>query len=286
MECREPSDLVGGMAPRTLSKRSLTDQWLALLSNSSQIGGRMPARFCPHEFGSWPGSTTRFPPERIPSALRLGDDERVIKIREQMVSVRKLAFHRFEGLMLTHCNFSGISGSPRSPPSPCGRVCTTPWESSPVLRRRATKHSDKRNCLTSSTLINPCIKVARSSASVKPWRMCAMHSQPAFVDNAYWCGEVAASTAFLNCWAMVRATNLPTTSPVTIPRTPPSGLDGHPAQLHHFADFGISPRANFSATLEEHVQCAHVAAQAQVFCRHPRRTNRRTTPCRPQVAGQ
>ena len=38
MECREPSVLAGGKAPRTLSKQSLTDQWLWL---SSQVRRRL-----------------------------------------------------------------------------------------------------------------------------------------------------------------------------------------------------------------------------------------------------
>ena len=37
--------------------------------------------------------------------------------------------------------------------------------------------------------------------------MCATHSQPAFVDNAYWKGAVADSAFLETCLAMVLATN-------------------------------------------------------------------------------
>ena len=40
-----------------------------------------------------------------------------------------------------------------------------------------------------------------------------MHSQPAFVVMAHWCGLVALSTAGLSCWDIVLATNRLTTSP-------------------------------------------------------------------------
>ena len=39
------------------------------------------------------------------------------------------------------------------------------------------------------------VMVASGSSSVRPWRACAMHSQPAFVVMAYWYGLVALSTA-------------------------------------------------------------------------------------------
>ena len=48
--------------------------------------------------------------------------------------------------------------------------------------------------------------------------------RPAFVDNAHWKREVAASCTFPICWAIVRETNLRTTSPATMPLTPPSGF--------------------------------------------------------------
>ena len=93
MECREPSVLACGKAPRTLSKQSLTDQWLWL---SFQVRRRLGSVACPipyfglasmnSDLGPVPqlGFQT---PERISSALRLGDDESVIEVREQMVSV-------------------------------------------------------------------------------------------------------------------------------------------------------------------------------------------------------
>ena len=47
---------------------------------------------------------------------------------------------------------------------------------------------------------------------------------PALVDKACWKGDVAVSTFFATCLAIVRATILLTMSPTTIPRTPLSGL--------------------------------------------------------------
>ena len=81
-----------------------------------------------------------------------------------------------------------------------------------------------------------------------------MHSQPALVDNAYWCGEVAASTAWPNCWAMVRATSLRTTSPATMPRTLPSGFVKAvilPNLIILTTDWGTSPLTNFLGNLEK-----------------------------------
>ena len=58
--------LAGGMAPRTVSKRSMTDQWLWLSSQARRrlVVGCLPDSIfwsCPHEFESCPDSTTRFP---------------------------------------------------------------------------------------------------------------------------------------------------------------------------------------------------------------------------------
>ena len=44
------------------------------------------------------------------------------------------------------------------------------------------------------------------------------------VDKAYWNGDVASSLAGAIICAIVPATNLRTTSPQTIPRTPPPGF--------------------------------------------------------------
>ena len=44
---------------------------------------------------------------------------------------------------------------------------------------------------------------------------------PALVVIAYWKGAVAASTALLSCWDIVRDTSLRRMSPATMPRTPP-----------------------------------------------------------------
>ena len=57
--------------------------------------------------------------------------------------------------------------------------------------------------------------VVFGSISLNPCNACAMHSHPARVERAYWNGAVSDSTASLNCWAIVRATNRV---------APPSGL--------------------------------------------------------------
>ena len=51
-----------------------------------------------------------------------------------------------------------------------------------------------------------------------------MHSQRVLDESAYWWGAGATITAGPNCWAIVRATKRRRTSPVTMPRTPPSSL--------------------------------------------------------------
>ena len=99
----------------------------------------------------------------------------------------------------------------------------------------------------------------------------ATHSHPDFVDKANWNGDVAASTAGPNCWAMVRATNLRMTSPATMPpHTSVALAKGcQPAtRITSTMDGGTSPRARRSATRERRWQslgessksrkCSHV----------------------------
>ena len=78
------------------------------------------------------------------------------------------------------------------------------------------------------------VTVASGLSSVNPCKACAMHSHPARVLNAYWCGAVAFSTVVAHCCAMVRLTKRRTMSPTT-PRTQTSGLDEtrgvHPSLL-------------------------------------------------------
>ena len=52
----------------------------------------------------------------------------------------------------------------------------------------------------------------------------------------YWCGAVADLTAGPNCWAIVRATNRRITSPLTMPRTLPSGFERAVISSHHGLD--------------------------------------------------
>ena len=123
-----------------------------------------------------------------------------------------------------------------------------------VLRRSAPKHSDERNCLTSAIhphqplLLHPTQHEFESTHTIH-----GNHSGPLVrisqaLQNARdaLTTSLVASTGFPSCWAMVRATNLRTTSPVTIPRTPPSGLD----KAVILPSFTI-----FTTVLEEHVQC-------------------------------
>ena len=68
------------------------------------------------------------------------------------------------------------------------------------------------------------VTVTPGFSSVTPCSMCATHSHPARVDNGNWWGAVATMVAGPNCCDIVLATNLRTTSPTTMPRTPPSGF--------------------------------------------------------------
>ena len=107
----------------------------------------------------------------------------------------------------------------------------------------------RSNALTPSTEV----RVNCSSVSHKAWMQWATHSHPDFVDRANWNGDVAASTAGPNCWAMVRATSLRMTSPATMPRTPPLLLRRAvdlPTRMTSTIDGGNSPRAKRSATLK------------------------------------
>ena len=71
--------------------------------------------------------------------------------------------------------------------------------------------------------------------SVDAWSACAIRSVSTFVDNAYLKGDVVVSTTFPICWAIVRETNLRTTSPATMPLISTIWLrEGcHQAQTHH-----------------------------------------------------
>ena len=139
-----------------------------------------------------------------------------------------------------NANNNGIIASPCSPPSPCGIVCDTPSSSS-TLRWGTVEHAHKWKCgwkhlLTPVPALStwPC---AESSA----W---AMHSHPAWVESAYWCGVVADLTAGPNCWAIARATNQRITSPLTMPRMPPSGFVRAVIRLDDSTTWGTWTLAN------------------------------------------
>ena len=65
---------------------------------------------------------------------------------------------------------------------------------------------------------------------------------------------MATSIVLLNCCEIVRATNLRITSPVTMPRTPPSALRSavmRPIRIIETIVSGTSARANLSASLKK-----------------------------------
>ena len=110
--------------------------------------------------------------------------------------------------------------------------------------------------------------VVFGSSLLNPCNACAMHSHPARVERAYWNG--ADSTASLNCCATVRATNRLTTSPVTMPLTPPSGLLRAVILPNRMAStIGCTkPRANPSAKVEQTMISGTIQQWTQMFHRH------------------
>ena len=97
------------------------------------------------------------------------------------------------------------------------------------------------------------VTVARGT-SVKPCKTCATHSHPSLVVRAYWCGWWLVPQP---CLAIVRATNLRTTSPATMSRTPPSGFDSAvilPNLKRSTTPFEICARAKPLGHAEEQVQ--------------------------------
>ena len=134
-------------------------------------------------------------------------------------------------------NRSGIRASPCSPPSPWWMV----WMSHrpPRDTRSPVKHQHERQRL-------PCtcdVREVRSNIAAREiWsnapipsmestvhvvsishKPCKDRSQHALTTHTG-AGLCAASTVFPNCWAIVRAISRRTTSPATMPRTPPSGF--------------------------------------------------------------
>ena len=55
-------------------------------------------------------------------------------------------------------------------------------------------------------------------------KRCPTQSVPALVDSAYWNGAHSLSNCFMCCLIKILATNRLNELPVTMPRTPPSGL--------------------------------------------------------------
>ena len=146
------------------------------------------------------------------------------------------------------------------------------WMPAHCTRESSHTHSDGAlwNILTNgaaslppSTLVNP---IHRNDCPLVQISQ-TLHLQ-AFVDNAHWFGEVAASKAFPTCWAMVRATNLLPNFTIftTVSRT--------------------SPRASFSATLKNtcYVRMSlHKGWKCSIAIPD---TSRRPTTSGPQIARQ
>ena len=146
--------------------------------------------------------------------------------------------------------------------------CKQPWHGGvPVLASFSLCDSVRCARRNVPQMPSKCSIIApRGLRSKAPCKMWAMHSQPAMVDTAYWCGDVAVSSALPNCWSMVRATVINNDAS----HTPPSGFDNVVifTQLDHFDHSGapLFP-GHFLSHLNNHTKNAHVAAHgAKVFC--------------------
>ena len=113
---------------------------------------------------------------------------------------------------------------------PCGMDCTTPSESSHrysegVPQNILANGTVGRPPSTSHNLSIMAIReIISFEHSVATCITCATHSHPERVDNACRRRAVAAIIADSSCWDVLRATNLLTASPATMPRTPPSAF--------------------------------------------------------------
>ena len=178
-----------------------------------------------------------------------------------------------------------------SPPSPCGIECVTPDSSSHKYSEGEPQNvrTKGRLALPPSTRLNPLnialremrsyaptpsieVTAVRGFTSHNPWRTWAMHSHPAQVDSAYWCGDVAVLTPGPSCWAMVRATKRLNTSRDTIPRTPPSGLVRTVIRPHLTMN-GNGSSGQVLAQSEQQMHGRHlIEERAEMLAHHARRS--------------
>ena len=142
--------------------------------------------------------------------------------------------------LLVHPQILGRSAVEHSNKWQCLRSSNTEWRPSTIARLETTSYE-----LIPSTETN----VVSGLISHNAWRLCATHSQPALVENAYSNVDVAASTTLLNCCAMVRAVNV----------------------------LPVDDRL--------HVEMC-VQKRAQMLRGHPTRTSRCPALCRPQILPQ
>ena len=141
----------------------------------------------------------------------------IVEVSKQMLIGKERFLDRFQRIMLSQsvrhghqCTTLLTSFSPgeqrESPPSMVDRPSNR-RSGNKIERTDPVNRQDRRSTVQICQRLN-----------------CTCTHPPDFVANAYWNGEVAASTVGVIDCAMVRATNLRTMSPHTMPRTPPPGF--------------------------------------------------------------